>query len=462
MKNKLLTIYLASLVVCLYSCNTDDVLSDIEGLPVSVINDDPDGAPDRILAQTWNNRNDTLYRQYYDDYVAVYYDDKVERPLEWPYSFLNNLWEFTHDTYGKLGNQRLYGVFHTEGTPFNTTYFNEEHGGRNIIDIPLNGSEITSDNTDTIILEASQIVESATNNTYGSPASNLWGDQWSQLYLYDVYSNLGMTADSLRVYEKNISTTVDYPSPGSNWFKDWFLPIYNDHGGSNALSRFFKISSERYPKLDGSYTSQMNMGEFVHFYSGSVGSDLQALAESAFGWTEEWAGELIQAKMDYPDMPYDFEPVTEIVDITEEGAATITVNYENPGGPEAGEGSMKLIDMDTASKYLTFNYAPDLFLQQIFGGEAQIVNRYTLTSANDAPSRDPKTWQLMGSNNGSDWTLLDSRSNQSFASRGQTVEFSFENETAYTFYRLLVTENNGNGLFQLAEWRLKILRLIEP
>ena len=43
------------------------------------------------------------------------------------------------------------------------------------------------------------------------------------------------------------------------------------------------------------------------------------------------------------------------------------------------------------------------------------VVHYALTSANDSPERDPKDWQLQGSQNGSDWTTLDTQSGQDFA-----------------------------------------------
>lgn len=135
--------------------------------------------------------------------------------------------------------------------------------------------------------------------------------------------------------------------------------------------------------------------------------------------------------------------------------AMITVNHENPGGPDAGEGSLKLIDGDLNSKFLIFDY-PDknpLHIQQELPQE-EIVTSYTLTSGNDAPDRDPKNWMLLGSNSGTDWDVLDTRNNQIFTERNQTVKYDFTSETAYKYYVLAITSNNGGGLFQLSEWRL--------
>lgn len=138
------------------------------------------------------------------------------------------------------------------------------------------------------------------------------------------------------------------------------------------------------------------------------------------------------------------------VDITAE--AQISVNRENNGGPTGNEGSLKLIDGDLNSKYLS-NYVQPFWATLTFE-EGKLVNFYQLTSGNDAPDRDPKTWQILGSNDGENWDVVDERTDQTFSSRNQTREFYFENDTAYTHYRFNVLNNNGGGLFQMSEWRL--------
>ena len=80
--------------------------------------------------------------------------------------------------------------------------------------------------------------------------------------------------------------------------------------------------------------------------------------------------------------------------------------------------------------------------------------RYALTSANDAPGRDPQDWTLEGSQDGQSWTVLDTQTGQSFGERFQTKEYAFSNSTAYRHYRLNVTRNHGDGILQLAELQL--------
>lgn len=138
-------------------------------------------------------------------------------------------------------------------------------------------------------------------------------------------------------------------------------------------------------------------------------------------------------------------------DVTAQGA--LSVNIENTGGPSANEGSVRVTDGLLDTKFLIFTYNPTFFIQLKFK-QAQHITSYTLTSANDAPERDPKSWKLSGSNDGAAWTDLDTQTNQTFASRGLTKNYEFDNTKTYTYYKLSITANGGSALFQLAEWRV--------
>lgn len=129
---------------------------------------------------------------------------------------------------------------------------------------------------------------------------------------------------------------------------------------------------------------------------------------------------------------------------------TLTVEHENDVNPN--EDSPKVIDGDVNTKFLLFNFT-SVWIQYEFT-TATVADRYALTSANDAAGRDPRDWTFEGSNDGSSWTTLDTQTGITFASRFQTQVFTFENTDAYKFYRINITANNGDGLFQLAEWRM--------
>ncbi|WP_129716043.1 gliding motility-associated C-terminal domain-containing protein [Pedobacter sp. SYP-B3415] len=129
---------------------------------------------------------------------------------------------------------------------------------------------------------------------------------------------------------------------------------------------------------------------------------------------------------------------------------TLTVSADNSN---AGENSSKFVDNNVNSKFLLFNFASGTWMQWQCR-VAAVCGQYTLTSGDDAPERDPKSWTLSGSNDGTTWTLLDTRTNETFQSRKQTRYFKIANTTPYLYYRLTISAINGATLFQASEWRL--------
>jgi hypothetical protein len=128
----------------------------------------------------------------------------------------------------------------------------------------------------------------------------------------------------------------------------------------------------------------------------------------------------------------------------------LAVSKDNDGGANATEGSVHLVDNDINTKFLVSNFPADFWVQLQFPS-TQIVGAYTLTSGNDSPERDPKDWNLEGSNDGSVWTELDNRPGEVFSGRNQTKRYEISNPAAYTYYRLNITANQGNSLFQVSE-----------
>jgi hypothetical protein len=101
-----------------------------------------------------------------------------------------------------------------------------------------------------------------------------------------------------------------------------------------------------------------------------------------------------------------------------------------------------------------------VWLQYDYGsGNTEVVTGYSVTSATDTLGRAPSSWQFQGSNNGTSWTNINSQSGQSFSAYNQTNTYTFSNNsnTAYRYYRLSITGNNGatDGV-QLAEMDITI------
>lgn len=136
--------------------------------------------------------------------------------------------------------------------------------------------------------------------------------------------------------------------------------------------------------------------------------------------------------------------------------STTSANSGSGGGTE---GSDKAVDGNVNTKwYSGGNTGASGWLEIDLGaGNAQIVARYDITSANDVPGRDPKDWQLLGSNDATNWTTLDTRSGETFATRFLTKQYTFTNSTAYRYFKLNILSNfSGSAAdgIQLAEWAL--------
>jgi hypothetical protein len=103
---------------------------------------------------------------------------------------------------------------------------------------------------------------------------------------------------------KNFSRANTY------WFRDWFYPIYSKHGGSKVLNHFFALLSKHFPKNHSAsgnrpqYTTDMNYGEFFHFWSGAAQTNLKSLAKHAFGWNDYYEKEFQKAIKDFPKIKY--------------------------------------------------------------------------------------------------------------------------------------------------------------
>jgi hypothetical protein len=108
-------------------------------------------------------------------------------------------------------------------------------------------------------------------------------------------------------------------------------------------------------------------------------------------------------------------------------------------------------DNDGLTKWFVRANTMPWIAYQFAGGATHVVTSYAVASANDFAERDPSAWQLQGSNDGTTWTTLDTRTAQTFAGRFQMNVYPCANQTAYPRYRLQITASNGSPDIQLAE-----------
>ncbi|WP_109700221.1 chondroitinase-B domain-containing protein [Chitinophaga deserti] len=234
----------------------------------------------------------------------------------------------------------------------------------------------------------------------------------------------------------------------------------NPAGASVALTAPLQGSthvSPVYVDLSAMAVDSISAVRAVAFYSNGTLVAVDSAAPYSYRWMSPPAGNLVlQARSvnTNGDTAFSTEVRTSVrygqFDVTDNGGV-ITGQYPNPTKPT--EDLPALIDNNPATKYYRSGRTA-LWIQYASATPAILV-RYTLTSGNDRPARDPKDWRLLGSNDGTTWDTLDVRSGETFATRGLNQSYPLDVQMkAYTYFRLDITANNGEANTQLAEWEL--------
>lgn len=133
------------------------------------------------------------------------------------------------------------------------------------------------------------------------------------------------------------------------------------------------------------------------------------------------------------------------------GSATVTAGTEFGGAPISNltDGSL--------STHWSSTSGSTAWVQAQFS-RGQIIDQMTWTARNSFPGRAPKTWTLEGSQDGLNWTVLHSVTNDPKYAASQKKTFEIINLTAYLYYRMNMTATTDGTSFsanyQGAEWEL--------
>ncbi|MBE8713601.1 basic secretory protein-like protein [Sphingobacterium hungaricum] len=144
------------------------------------------------------------------------------------------------------------------------------------------------------------------------------------------------------------------------------------------------------------------------------------------------------------------DPIS-VNDVTSKGI--LTVSQENPSGAQGNEGSSKLIDNNKDTKFLIFDFKPDFYIQLELDS-ARLIGAYEFTTGNDADGRDPMDWTITGSNDGTNWEVVDRQIGEQLRSRKLTKRFDFKNSKKFKYYRWNITSVYYGDVFQASEFRL--------
>src|SRR6266436_3225978 len=121
----------------------------------------------------------------------------------------------------------------------------------------------------------------------------------------------------------------------------------------------------------------------------------------------------------------------QLSDITQPGDPIVASSTMSPGS----EGVANAID-DQPTKYLNFDILNTGFTVTPNVGDT-IVSGLVLTSANDAPERDPSSYKLDGSNDGSNYVSISSGPVATFPARFYNNYIFFTNTKSFKSYRLI-------------------------
>lgn len=310
----------------------------------------PTNAPPATWQEHWFQHNKLLDRVYQDGEISVYYDEAVSPSITWMQEDFSGVWSYVKENYGTFSDPTLYLIFHgatySGGHP--ATVFGADHDYRNVSDVGGVWTDRSGWNLGATTHEIGHVVEFAAHGVDGSPAFGIWGDsKWAEIFVYDVYKRMGWTADEQSAYTDFMNNVDDFPRAGTQWFKNWFYPIYSQSDSSACLNRYFVLLAEYFPQRNGKYERALNMGEFVHFWSGAANFNVQRHADTAFGWTDQMEMQFRQAQIDFPftyPEPSLFSPM-------QMKAPVLTAPAEPSIRPNPASGTVYFTSPDPAQTY---------------------------------------------------------------------------------------------------------------
>lgn len=272
-----------------------------------------------------------------------------------------------------------------------------------------------------------------------------------------------------QIYSKNPGVMYKIPWTSGQW--SWQAGQYVKFSLSGNAS--FPYEGKVY-NSDGSVAGTIGLGKIVNmgpdyfFFVGSDNNTGQLFSGSSgmnntagVSWTGTLNPTTAQANT-YADANYSTVPLSQGQTATQTPSNStpspvptaiynnssnvwITNHYPTSNNSPPGEDAAKAFDNDPNTKYLNFDkYNAGVTIKLNTG---RVVTGFKLTTANDFPGRDPTSYKLYGSNNGTTWTLIQqgnlSLSNDRFWT---SPMITITNSTAYVYYYIFFpTTKSGDG-----------------
>ncbi|MDW9762151.1 hypothetical protein GOB02_21680 [Sinorhizobium meliloti] len=138
------------------------------------------------------------------------------------------------------------------------------------------------------------------------------------------------------------------------------------------------------------------------------------------------------------------------------GALTpVMTGLSSPSGTVTSTGSEAsaylVFDKDSGTDGVWGTNTQGFVAYQLPSGSAVVDHYYVTATDGENTISTPINWKIEGSNNGTDWVVLDSRQGESGWAGGETRFYRFSNKTAYSYHRFRWLGVDGSSGTRIAE-----------
>lgn len=154
---------------------------------------------------------------------------------------------------------------------------------------------------------------------------------------------------------------------------------------------------------------------------------------------------------------YDVIRTVSYTDQTGSGTASSSSNYSGNTPAKAFDNTVSSSN-EWSSDSVPSSGSPQWLKYDFGAGNAKTITRYTLSNAESYSynrTRAPKDWTFEGSNDDTNWTVLNTQAGITWSCDACSKTYDLSNSTAYRYYRFKITANNdGPTYVEIAEMEM--------
>ena len=191
--------------------------------------------------------------------------------------------------------------------------------------------------------------------------------------------------------------------------------------------------------------------KWVRTYEELTQADFDETGVFAHVVTREEDGFALQLDRDPNSMPEGYTPGTDCVPLMT-AATTDGVTVTDSGNLGTGYEGWRAFDNNSDTRW---GVAATSGILSVALTAAKIIAGYSIRARNDFYLIDsPKSWTLEGSNDGTNWTVLDTQTGVTSWSMNERKEFAVSSPAAYLYYRLNIGSNQSGTDTSVSEVEL--------